>query len=365
MLMMVSLAISAQPQERTEYVFQPHWYIQAQGGGQYTLGEISFCKLVSPNVQLGIGYQFSKVVGARLAANAWQSKGGSEVFGGIYKWKWNYVAPGLDFTFNLSNLFAGYNPTRVVSVSAFLGAGANIAWKNDEAQKVNAQMLQASDNYGTAMEYLWDGTKTRFFGRAGLNVDFRVSNAVSLGIEVNANSLSDQYNSKRASNPDWYFNALAGLKINLGKSYTTKKVKPCCPEPKVIEKVVEKIVEKPVPVPAPAPKVEKKEPLRRDIFFTINSFKIAPAEAAKVKEVADFLKQNPEATVKLTGGADKGTGTSKINEALAAKRANAVSDMLQKEYGVAADKIQVGSNGDRVQPFAENDKNRVTICIAE
>lgn len=372
LLMMVGMTISAQPKEKVENVFEPHWYIQAQGGAQYTLGEIDFSDLISPNVQLSIGYQFDKVVGARLSANAWQSKAGSNIYGKEFKWKWNYVAPGIDFTFNLSNLFAGYNPNRVVSVSAFLGAGANIAWKNDEAKDASAAMVAAFPGdfnnkfYGQNLEYLWDGTKTRFFGRGGVNVDFRISDAVSLGIEANANCVSDRYNSKRANNADWYFNALAGLKINLGKTHSTKTVPAhCCPEPKVVEKIVEKIVEKPVPAPAPAPAVQKVEPIRRDVFFTINSSKVSAAEANKIKEIAEYLQKNTNAKVTVTGVADKGTGNSTINEKLATQRANVVAEALKSQYNISADRIKVESNGDRVQPFAQNDKNRVTICVAE
>ena len=372
LLMMVGMTISAQPKEKVENVFEPHWYIQAQGGAQYTLGEIDFSDLISPNVQLSIGYQFDKVVGVRLSANAWQSKAGSNIYGKEFKWKWNYVAPGIDFTFNLSNLFAGYNPNRVVSVSAFLGAGANIAWKNDEAKDASAAMVAAFPGdfnnklYGQNLEYLWDGTKTRFFGRGGVNVDFRISDAVSLGIEANANCVSDRYNSKRANNADWYFNALAGLKINLGKTHSTKTVPAhCCPEPKVVEKIVEKIVEKPVPAPAPAPAVQKVEPIRRDVFFTINSSKVSAAEANKIKEIAEYLQKNTNAKVTVTGVADKGTGNSTINEKLATQRANVVAEALKSQYNISADRIKVESNGDRVQPFAQNDKNRVTICVAE
>ena len=48
-------------------LFKPYWYLDLQGGAQWTIGEAKFKDLLSPNVQLGIGYQFSKVVGARLA----------------------------------------------------------------------------------------------------------------------------------------------------------------------------------------------------------------------------------------------------------------------------------------------------------
>ena len=60
----------------TKYEFKKHAFLNLEGGAQYTLGEAKFSKLLSPNVQLGLGYQFSPVFGARIQANAWQSKGG-------------------------------------------------------------------------------------------------------------------------------------------------------------------------------------------------------------------------------------------------------------------------------------------------
>jgi len=318
-------------QNGDEYTFNKHWFLDLQGGAQYTLGEAKFGDLLSPNVQLGLGYQFSPVFGMRLQANGWQSKGGwagfraqkgETPYNAQYKYK--YVAPGVDFMFNLSNLFCGWNPNRVLNVTAFAGA------------------------------------KVRPYGRAGIELAFKVSKSVSLMIEGNANVISDKYNSKKADNPDWYFNALAGLRINLGKS-ATKKEKPVEPEPAPAP--VQKVEE---PAPAPAPVVEKKvEEIRRDIFFTINSNKISAKENQKILEVIDFLVKYPEAKVVVTGYADKGTGNDRVNDRIAAKRAAAVVWMLEKRYGIPAERITEESKGARVQPFAENDKNRVSIMIAK
>ena len=345
-----------------EYAFKKHAFLDLQGGAQYTLGEAKFGDLISPNVQLGIGYQFTPVFGMRLQANGWQSKGGwngykatkdGTPFTADYKFK--YVAPGLDFMFNLSNLFCGWNPNRVLNVTAFAGAGANIAWDNDEVNELAATMKNTS---AYNLEYLWDGSKVRPYGRAGLELAFKVSKSVSLMLEGNANITSDKYNSKKAGNPDWYFNALAGLRINLGKS-ATKKEKPVEPAPAPVQKVEE-------PAPAPAPVVEKKvEEIRRDIFFTINSNKISEKENQKILEVIDFLVKYPEAKVVVTGYADKGTGNDRINDRIAAKRAAAVVWMLEKRYGIPAERITEESKGSRVQPFAENNMNRVSIMIAK
>ena len=352
--------------EGNEYTFNKHFFLDLQGGAQYTLGEAKFGDLLSPNVQLGLGYQFSPVFGMRLQANGWQSKGGwagfraqkgETPYNANYKFK--YVAPGVDFMFNLSNLFCGWNPNRVLNVTAFAGAGANIAWDNDEVNELAATMKNMN---AYNLEYLWDGTKVRPYGRAGLELAFKVSKSVSLMLEGNANIISDKYNSKKAGNPDWYFNALAGVRINLGKSYT-KKAKPIeepAPAPAPKQEYVA-----PKPEPKPAPVEKKVEEIRRDIFFTINSCKIAPAEDAKIREVVDFLNKNTEAKVVVTGYADKGTGNDVINDRIAAKRAAAVVWMLTKKYNIPSERITEESKGARVQPFAENAKNRVTIMIAK
>ena len=346
-----------------EYQFKKHAFLDLQGGAQYTLGEAKFGDLISPNVQLGLGYQFSPVFGMRLQANGWQSKGGWSGFrakpgdtpyNATYKFK--YVAPGVGFMFNLSNLFCGWNPNRVMNVTAFLGGGANIAWDNDEVNELAATIKNTS---AYNLEYLWDGTKVRPYGRAGLELAFKVSKSVSLMLEGNANITSDKYNSKKAGNPDWYFNALAGLRINLGKS-ATKKEKPVEPEPAPAP--VQKVEE---PAPAPAPVEKKVEEIRRDIFFTINSNKISEKENKKILEVIDFLVKYPEAKVVVTGYADKGTGNDRVNDRIAAKRAAAVVWMLEKRYGIPAERITEESKGARVQPFAENNMNRVSIMIAK
>ena len=366
-LMGMSTAAMAQAtytdSEENVYTFQKHWFLDLQGGAQYTLGEAKFGDLISPNVQLGLGYQFNPVFGMRLQVNGWQSKGGwaayrdkigDEPFSADYKFK--YVAPGLDFMFNLSNLFCGWNPNRVFNVTAFVGGGANIAWGNDEANKIGAH-IKDLDKYN--LLYLWDGTKVRPFGRAGLDLEFKVSKSVSIMLEGNANITTDKYNSKNADNPDWYFNALAGLRINLGKSYTKTVPVKETPAPRPVEEYVK-------PEPKPAPVEEKKvEEIRRDVFFVINSNKIRESEDAKIKEVVDYLNQYPEAKVVVTGYADAGTGNNTINDRISAKRAAAVVKVLKEKYGIEESRITEDSKGARVQPFSENDKNRVSIMVAK
>lgn len=389
LLACVSLGASAQEDGvKIEYVFQPHWYVQGQIGGQYTLGEIGFGKLLSPNAQVAVGYNFHKVIGARLGINAWQSKGGSDIADQTFKWKYNYVAPAIDVTFNLSNLIAGVNPNRLVDVTAFVGGGVNIAWNNKQAYEADLAITDILNKPWEGTEYgegtaeealqglytddsqllrlLWDkengqwkdATTLRGFGRIGVDVDFKVAKRWTVGLELAANITTDSYNSKKAGNADWYFNALAGVKYTFKDPYTTREIAPDVRieyRDSIVEKVVTKVVKGDCP---PQPK-------RLDVFFTIASTKLVGSEAHKVQEMAEYLKSNENAKISITGYADKGTGNPTINKGLSEKRAQVVKDELVNKYGIPADRITIDFKGDTVQPYDVEVLNRVSILVAE
>ncbi|MBQ8865066.1 MAG: OmpA family protein [Bacteroidaceae bacterium] len=364
-------AQQSQTAEETREVFVPHWYVQGQVGGQYTLGEVDFCDLISGNAQIAGGYNFTPVWGLRLAVNAWQSKGGTNLdyLGyGDETWKYNYIAPTVDVTCDLANWILGYNANRVCNFGLLAGIGANIGWNNDEAASLKSKILtNAMQDPAHQMGVLWNDAKARFVGKFGAYVDFNVSRRVALGLEVNCNATSDHYNSKRAGNADWYFNALAGVKVKLGK--VSKKV-PVAP---VIKDVVVKADEKPadketivdVVTNHNKPEAQPREPLRRDIFFAIRSSKISRTEMVKIEDVVEYLNKYPDARVSVTGYADKGIGNAKINAGYAQKRAEAIAKLLTCKYGISHLRICMDSKGDTVQPYEQNDLNRVTICIAE
>ena len=364
LMLMAGLSVSAQEQKgTTEYVFEPHWYFQFQGGGQYTTGEADFGDMISPTIQGAIGYQFSQNVGARLGINAWQSKTGWRDDAGFipHNFSYNYVAPAIDLTFNLSNIIAGFNPNRKLSFGAFVGIGLNYRMQNDDAKHAKEYM----DTYSYQDEFGWtpmynDDACLFVKGQAGLTADYHINDAISFGLEGNFNMLSDRYNFKKVGNPDSYFNLLVGIKYNFGPTYSTRFIPAPEPEIRYVDKIVEKIVEVPGPaIPAAI------EPLRRDIFFEINKTIIRDSEKQKVQDIADYMNAHPTSKVMITGYADAGTGNNRINDRLAKGRAQVVVKALKEQYGIAESRISWDSKGSRVQPFAENDLNRVSICIAE
>lgn len=365
------ISASAQQEVKKEEVFLPHWYGGAQVGMQHTLGEVDWSDLNSLNGQLSLGYQFSPVWGARVVLNGWQSKGGSVINPGgnlpnhEYQWSWNYIAPTVDVTYSLTNALCGFNPDRRLDLSIFAGVGVNLAWGNDDAVAANAAMRKDYVNVtnidkSAFLRKLWEDNKVLPVLQWGANLDYNLTRNLSLGVEFGCNIVGDSYNSKKAENVDWYFNTLAGLKYRFGETtkvrYTTLEP-PCTNTVEYVHDTIYVNVEVPV-----AP---KKETLRRDIFFVLRGTKIDASEMPKIGELVAYLYQYPEAKVAITGYADRGTGNPKVNVGYAEKRANIVAQTLAEQFGIDRSRMIIDSKGDTEQPFSENDRNRVSICIAE
>lgn len=380
----VAAAFSVSAQE-TENVYVPNWYVQGQFGGQHTIGEIAFTDLNSFNAQLGVGYNFNEFWGTRLTINGWKSKAGWETTNKLTgntlyeSWSWNYISPVVDVTANLANLILGYNPDRLVNFGVFAGLGANIAFRNDEAVAVNNKIVSEFNfTDRKALRNLWDGSKAFFTGRVGANVDFRISSNWAAGLEVQANVLNDKYNSKLASTPDWYINALVGVKYTIGTSNKKQVVAAVVPNKVVEDKAAnndeinalkDRIAElenenAECKAARESAKVAVVESIRRDIFFTIRSNQISTEEMVKVKEIVEFMKKYPNTTVEVTGYADKGTGNATLNAKYAQNRADAVVKALVAD-GISESRIKADSKGDTVQPYAEEVLNRVAICIVK
>ena len=374
--------------QKYDYDFNPHWFIQLQGGGQYTLGEVEMKKLLSPNVQLSLGYEFTPVVSARLAVNAWQSKAGIAGkwadlgdFGAPLYWKWTYVAPSIDVMFDMTHFLGGFNPERKYSIGVFGGLGGNIPFGNDEAYDANKELrtrYYRLDPNEIQLALIWsdpfkkeETTKERGFSglvRFGGYFDSHLNDNWSLGLEANANIVNDHYNSKKAANADWYFNLLGGIKYCFGQTYSKRpasdplaaalaaaaaaqNVAPQQP----VERIIEKTIEKEVPY------------LYEEIYFTINKYNINKSEEYKVRHIADFLKQNPDAKVSITGHADSNTGTKSINQTLSEKRAAEVAKVLTEQYGISSSRISTDAKGDTANFYSGSnyELNRVCVCIGK
>ena len=81
------------------------------------------------------------------------------------------------------------------------------------------------------------------------------------------------------------------------------------------------------------------------IFFNINKANITAKEMINLKYYAEIIKNNPNQVYRVTGYADKATGTPAYNQKLSEKRAQNVADALVKKFGVKASQLQVVGKG--------------------
>ena len=106
------------------------------------------------------------------------------------------------------------------------------------------------------------------------------------------------------------------------------------------------------------------ESLQRNILFVINKWDIRPSEQLKIDEVVAALKDNPDTKVRISGYADKATGTAKRNQFLSEKRSEIVAQAIV-DAGIDKDRIITEYFGDTVNPFETPELNRVAVCLVK
>lgn len=337
---LLSKAQELRIKEEGKTLFNKHAYLQLQGGAAYTLGEAEFKDLISPAAALQLGYKFSPVFGMRAGVTGWQAKGAWVAPAQTYKF--NYVEGNVDVVFDMASLFGGFNPGRTVSPYLFLGGGGAYGFGNDEANKLNTG--------GYVLEYLWKDSKLFWAARGGLGFDFRLSDAVSLLLEGNVNMLPDRFNSKNANHPDWQFNALAGLKINLGKTYT--RTAPIYYEPEPVPEPVPEPKTEPKPEPEPALVVVKEFPALPTVHFVRGSARIDVKKyATELETILSVLKEFSDDAVELTGFCDH-TGSEMLNDKLSVRRAEALKEYLVKQ-GIDPSRMTIRGMGKDVSLAGE------------
>lgn len=329
-----------------------NWFLQGQAGASYSLGGTGIGKLISPAGQIAAGKYFNPYVGARLAVSGWRGRAGS---GSNPAYGFYYGAATVDGLFNMSSLFCGSNPDRLFNARLIAGVGYN---------------------------QTFDEGASSFMARLGLQASIRLNKAFDFNVEALANGVSDRWNRKDDHSFDSYYNILIGITYKFGTGFNLK-----CPDCKPVvynnkpkyynEAYVKSLNDKinalqseidkhKCPEPQPCPEVEKTKPgIKSHVSFGLAKTNITEDQQINILAIADYMKQYPESKAVITGYADKGTGTSKINEELARKRARIVADELINKYGISADRLAVDSKGSEVQPFKINDWNRVVIMVAE
>ena len=338
--------------------FIPHWYAKVQGGMAYDVGEAKFFQLLSPSIQLALGYKFNEYFGLRGSLSGmWAQNRYSYP---EKKYSWNFIQPALDAELDLTSIFLGSDPERLTNVYAFAGFGVAYSFNNDDVTDArnefaksykfyNNPLVQMQPNY---FEKAWNSSRWNPVVKFGLGADYQITDQISIGAEVNGNMLPDHFNSKKGKrdNKDWHFNALVGIKFTIGDSHG--RLDPVYED---IVPVVEPVQRQFVDVPI------DKISFNVNVYFVINQSIIRANQMRKLTSLLTYLYEHPRAFVRLSGYADKDTGTPEINMRLSIERSQVVSKYLQ-DNGIEEWRIRRFAKGDKVQPYDAPEDNRVCIC---
>lgn len=336
----------------TSTSFKPGWFIGANGGINWFLAEGNdifddkYDNLLSEKIGYQVngllGYNFSPVHALRGVFGYHQFKYNTE--SGI-NLKIPHGKLNLDYVLNLTNLAKGYDPERVFTFSLYAGIGGAYIDRNTDNSKIGGIL------------------------RGGLQGDFHLNPKLALSIMLDQNLLTDNFNdqvTKRAF--DMNTGLTLGLTYRFQKDEPVKEVPPALVEPVApapVEKPVEKPVEpeKPKVVEPVKPEPVKEIPtMKEEVFFKINKTSVEGTEHEEIiKRSAEYLQNNPEAKIIVSGYADAKTGSEKVNEKISMERAQNATKVLVEKYGVDSNKITTNWFGSTVQPYEENWKNRTVI----
>ena len=323
-----------------------NWFISIAGGASVLFGdqnsEADFKNRLNFAPQFSVGKWFNPYLALRLQLNGGVLHG-FENTGATFMQHNKYAAAHADLLWDVTNFWAPYNEKKVFRLIPWVGLGYAQRFKNSDDNRGIARTESPTVNFG-------------------ILTAFRLSKRVDLNVEVQGSLLNEQFNRVSMYHlTDGIGQLSAGLTFKLGKTDFAvldgqinalraendelSKRPVSCPE---CEEVVTNVVNNYVD---------------NVVYFRINSAKIDKNQQVSIFNTAQFMKEN-NVPIKVIGYADKKTGTGSYNMQLSEKRARAVAKELIDKYGISSSQITIEWKGSDVQPYNENNWNRVVIMSA-
>lgn len=356
--------------------FWDNWFANVGAGAQIYFGDhnkqMKFSERLTPNYEFNVGKWFTPGIGVRAGLNGYKVKGVTqnishstgEKYDGkpwdgywLYNKEFNYFHLYSDVLFNLSNIFGGYNSDRFYTISPYVGLGWMVTNDLVKEKEVSANL--------------------------GIYNTFRLSNVLDLTFDVRGAMINDRFDAEEGNRKqDGTLSALVGLSYKFKQrgwerssttviSYSDELLNSL--RDKVLKlsenndalrqqlanskdnsitdiKVEEKILAAPILV-----------------TFPINRSVVSNEARVNLGFFAKVIKAgNTNVVYKLTGYADKGTGTKEINQKLSSERAQAIYNILTREFDVSASQLEVSSEGGVDNMFYDDPRlSRAVITIAK
>lgn len=342
--------------------FFDNWFIGGGGGAQFIFGDhdkqMQFKDRLTPAINFYLGKWFSPGLGFRGGYTGYKLKGLTHPWDPfathstgekyqdvknvadlnileVQKFKYNHLHG--DVLFNLSNIFSGYKGERFLNTSFFAGFGWG--WVNEEPAE-----SEPSINLG-------------FYNT------FRLSNALNLTLDLRGSLFKDDFDGEPgARKEDGVVAATMGLAYNIGKRVWDKeriveiltydeaelnmlrdRVNKLANDNEALNKQLADANSKDIT----DVKIEKNilvAPIL--VTFPINKSIISNEARVNLGFFAKAIKEGKTNVVyNISGYADKGTGTPATNERLSRERAEAIYNLLIREFGVSPLQLTISYYG--------------------
>lgn len=352
--------------------FLDNWFIGGGIGAQMYFGDhnkqMKFSERLSPAYEFYFGKWFSPAIGVRAAVNGLKALGVTQNHsystGEVYdasKWlekqEIKYFNVHADVLFNMSNILSGYRDNRFYNVSPYVGLGWMATTKGPGEQELSANI--------------------------GVFNSFRLSNAIDLTFDVRGSMVNDRFDGeigKRSG--EGLLTSAVGIaykfkKRNWEKPKTVvisydeaeiaslyKRVKSLAQDNDYLRKQLSTAKSATIT----DIKMERKmlaAPIL--ITFEINKSVVSNETRVNLGFFAKVIRESDQAVVySLKGYADKGTGSDATNERLSRERADAIYNILVREFGVSASQLKVSYEGSVKNMFYDDPRlSRAVIAIAE
>lgn len=288
--------------------------------------------------ELSLGKMFNPWWGLRLQGGGGSLHGFTENAESMLHM--HYMHMNIDFMMGLINFFAKYKPDRVFDIVPFFGVGG-MTRKHQQSFIIHGGVqgkFKLSERFDANIEFQGMIFNDKMVKTGGFPND-------GLGGLTAGFTYYFKGRGFRVAPQQAVMDELAAANLVLANQVNELQNRP--PQIKIVEKEVIKPVEKQtVDVIASIPST---------IPFKFNSAIVQDVYDPLIYNIGNFLKNNPKAKIRIVGYADK-FGPINVNLRISKERAEAVANMLKKEYGISADRMQIEYVGKEKPYYKNNNK---------
>lgn len=384
-----ALSLSAQNstvEEKVEYSkdkykvetnrFWSNWFISAGAGVNFGFTDhdkqADFGDRISPALDIAVGKWFTPGIGLRVSYSGLNMKGASNVTqdgpshttgkpmpmgkGSGYDMqyqKFSFYNLHGDVLFNLSNLLCGYNEKRIWNCSPYVGIGWGRVWDSPQFKGVTANLgvlntFRLNDWLDANLDIRGMMTGEGFDGAWGsAEHDGVLSATVGLTYKFKRRGWD---RSKTVYRYD--YGDLESMRNKLNEMNAEN------------ERLKKELAQGKM---AAARETVKRIASTNLVTFPIGKSKLSNEARANLGMLAEVIKAGDKnAVYTITGYADAGTGSKRINEKLSKARAEAVYECLVEEFGIDKAQLKIDYKGGVENMFYDDPRlSRAVITRAE